>query len=80
MNHAQCFQYPARFIQLDVDPVEVLRQLRNIAGAPAGFVREDRHVHFASDVLHIFELRLFWLIALFSFAMGFYWEFRRAAR
>ena len=30
--------------------------------------------------IHIFELRLFWLIALFSFAMGFYWEFRRAAR
>ena len=30
--------------------------------------------------IHIFELRLFWLIALFSFAIGFYWEFRRVAR
>ena len=30
--------------------------------------------------IQIFKLRLFWLIALLSFAIGFYWEFRRAAR
>ena len=30
--------------------------------------------------VRIFKLRLFWLIALLSFAIGFYWEFRRAAR
>ena len=30
--------------------------------------------------IRIFELRLFWLIALLSFSIGFYWEFRRAAR
>ena len=30
--------------------------------------------------IRIFELRLFWLIALLFFAIGFYWEFRRAAR
>ena len=30
--------------------------------------------------VRIFDLRLFWLIALLSFAIGFYWEFRRAAK
>jgi len=30
--------------------------------------------------VRLFKLRLFWLIALLSFALGFYWEFRRAAR
>ena len=30
--------------------------------------------------LHIFHLRLFSLIALLAFAIGFYWEFRRAAK
>ncbi len=30
--------------------------------------------------VRIFHLRLFSLIALLSFAIGFYWEFRRAAR
>jgi hypothetical protein len=37
MNHPVSFQYPARLIQLNIDSVEVLLQLRDIACSPAGF-------------------------------------------
>ena len=30
--------------------------------------------------IRVFDLHFFWLIALLAFAIGFYWEFRRATR
>ena len=36
--------------------------------------------HVAFDLRSMINGLSFWLIALFAFALGFYWEFRRASR